>query len=266
MFYFSFVKIKMRSNSNSENSNVIQRKDNGWKAVITTIMNILPESVGNYNKSAICSGLVDKSTFETQVRKSDTLILTTNKNSRTPLGFFLLNLKKCERNLICGSGNNTAKSHVEVGEGLLRDKGCRIVRLESLYTAIPFHVAFGYKFDFKKIIEILNHYLSDIFGKIVLNSGQPSAADDRFLLDKVLPYIKTNRQNIVDEDREAGDDDFPYSDVDDGRVKNPVVLYIATVISNTNKQVLKKNRISSDDLHSFIHQVLSGVYPMYKRL
>ena len=256
----------MSSNSNSENTNVIQRKDNGWKAVITTIMDILPESVGNYNKSTICSGLVDKSTFVTQVRKSDTLILTTNKNSKTPLGFFLLNLKKCERNLICGSGNNTAKSHVAQGEQLLRDKGCRIVRLESLYTAIPFHVDFGYIFDFKKIIEILKHQLSDIFGKIVLNSGQPSAEDDHFLDYKVLPYIKTNRRNIVDENREAGDYDFPYGDVDDGRVKNPVVLYIATVISNTNKQVLKKNGISSDDLQSFIHQVLGGVYPMYKRL
>lgn len=256
----------MSSNNNSENTNIIQRTDDKWDAVITTIMDILPESVGNYNKSVICSGLVDKSTFATQVQKSDTLILTTNKNSKTPLGFFLLNLKKCERSLICGSGNNTAKSHVALGERLLRRNRCRIVRLESLYTAIPFHVAFGYKFDFKKIIKILKHQRSDIFGKIVLNSGQPSAEDDHWFFYKVLPYIKTYRQNIVDEHREAGDYDFPYGDVDDGRVKNPVVLYIATVISNTNNQVLSNNGISSDDLQSFIHQVLGGVYPMYKKI
>ena len=242
------------------------RETNEWNTVISSIMDILPGNFESYDKSLLCNGLVDKDTFLTQMDKSDTIILTTNGKSKKPIGFFLLDLKNCERRLICGSGRGTGKSHVELGEKLLRDNGCRTVKLESLYTAIPFHATFGYRFDFDKIVKKLNVELGNILGnKIVMNRGRASAVNDRFHVDEVLPYIKVNRQNIIDDSLEFDDVDFSY-DGNEGRAPNPVVLYIANVILNTNKLLLDEINIDRDELSRYITQVLGGLYPMYKIL
>ena len=100
---------------------------------------------------------------------------------------------------------------------------------------------------------------------VVLNNRQPPPRYDGFL-SRVIHYIKANRLAILSENREDGDDYFVYDSTEDDRVKNPVVRYIAKVIYNTNKLELKGNRIDRDNLQTFIHQSLGGLYPMYKTL
>ena len=105
-----------------------------------------------------------------------------------------------------------------------------------------------------------------IIGEIVvLNKSQSPSLYDGFL-SRVIHYIKANRLVILSENREDGDEDFVYDSADDGRVKIPVVRYISLLLYNTNELELERKEIDRDNLQTFIHQSLGGLYPMYKTL
>lgn len=256
----------------SKSSTIVVRKNDDeerWSIVIGTIIDSLPISVEDdgYNSSRICSGIVDKHAFSSQVSKADTIIISTNDISAQPLGFFLINAEKCERCLICGSGQGTGKDLVEKGELLLNN--CEFIKLESLYTAIPFHYKFGYILDIKEITTKLHNYMlknSHIDIQKLSYNNQVGAEDDSFLIREVLPYIKRNREAIVSENQEV-DSEFPYDlDIVVGRVKNPVIMYISKILFEQNKALLESREILLGDLEEYIYASLDGKYPMIKGL